>query len=346
MVNIVNRQDVAKRLIEMDLYDMLEAFDKCSQNARVHFMFGGLLYLAMIISGSVDWCNKAGIAVACYVDKELMDKLRAKVKLYSNDDVIPLVDQIVLMQRIINVEKQYWLDLQAQSGIKCPKFLIPDIGTYSINDYFIGNTLGYAYEYSPLNPQGRPIIEVLFGASKEASLSYTLAMQLGQTMQELYTNISGSSYILKNTGDQDISVTARDFRMGNRRFFKQRNAVFALNLYCRINYLLELFLLVSKPKSMLTFRMMYVTFYHLKCDLDNFGLNCVHYNMPYRNKTFRNVMAHYSLFGKIDDNEIIENVVGFGLFEKYFGVPFEVVNQALVDELRKTRDSLGKYVKI
>ena len=342
----MDRQEAAKQLITMDLHDMMEAFDMCSGNTRTHFMFGGLLYFAMVISGSVDWCNKAGIAVTCFADKEIIDKLRAKVKLYSSDDVIPLVDQKQLMNRIISVEKQYWLDLQAQSGKKCPKFLIPDLGTYIIDNYYIGTTLEYAYEYSPLNPQGKPILVALFGKSKEESLAYMFAMQVGQTMQELYTAITGSSYILKNNSNGNIIITDRDFRMDNRRFFKKENAVFAFNLYCRVNYLLELFSKICKQNSMLTFRMMYVTFYHLKYDLENLGLNFVHYDMPYRNKVFRNVMAHYSLYGKINDNEIIENVTGFGMFEKYFGESFDVVNQALVDELRKTRDSLGKYVKI
>ena len=171
-------------------------------------------------------------------------------------------------------------------------------------------------------------------------------MQVGQTMQELHIALTGTSYILKKYEDRDLSVTKRDYRMDNRRFFKKENAIFAFNLYCRLNYLLELFSKLCKPKSMLAFRMMYVTFYHLKYDLENFGLGFVHYNMPYRNNIFRNAMAHYSLFGKIDDSEIMENVIGFGLFEKYFGQSFDVVNQALVEELRKTRDSLGKYVNI
>lgn len=342
----MDRQEAAKQLIITDLHDMMESFDRCSDNNRTHFMFGGLLYFAMVISGSIDWCNKAGIAVTCFADKEIIDKLRAKVKLYSSDDVIPLADQKQLMKRIISIEKQYWLDLQAQSGKKCPKFLVPDLGTYLIDDYYIGTTLEYAYEYSPLNPQGKPILDVLFGNSKEESLAYMFAMQVGQTMQELYTEISGTSYILKKNGNGNLIITDRDYRMDNRRYFKNDNAVFALNLYCRLNYLLELFSKMCKPKSLLTFRMMYVTFYHLKYDLENLGLNSVHYDMPYRNKVFRNVMAHYSLYGKINDNEIIENVVGFGLFEKYFGESFDVVNRALIDELKKTRDSLGKYAKI
>ena len=57
-------------------------------------------------------------------------------------------------------------------------------------------------------------------------------------------------------------------------------------------------------------------------------------------------MAHYSLFGKLSATEIIDNVTGFGLFEKFFKESFEAVNQALIDELTKTRDSLEQYITI
>ena len=80
--------------------------------------------------------------------------------------------------------------------------------------------------------------------------------------------------------------------------------------------------------------------------LDNLDLTSIHYNMPYREPRFRNAMAHYSLFGKLSTTEVIDNVTGFGLFEKFFKESFETVNQALINELTKTRDSLEQYVTI
>lgn len=72
----------------------------------------------------------------------------------------------------------------------------------------------------------------------------------------------------------------------------------------------------------------------------------IHYHMPYRDRHFRNAMAHYSLFVKIKDDEIDESVIGYGLFEKYFGVAFHVVNEEMITELKKTRDSIEEYVII
>lgn len=342
----MDRKDAAKKLIINDLKGVMDAYSRCEEGTRAHFMLGGLLYFSTIISGAVDWCAKANLAVNCFADKEIIDKLRAKVKLYSNDDVIPLEQQRILMSNIIRVEKQYWVDLQEQSGEYCPKFLISDIGSYLVNSHYIGNTLEYAYEYSPLNSLGIPILEALGGESRDSSLAFTFGIQLGKTLQELYSKISGQAYILPQNNKCQIEIMDRDFRMDSCKFFKKQNAIFAFNLCCRINYLLEVFFPLCERYPMLAFRMMYITFYHLEADLKSLGLEFVHYNMPYRNQYFRNAMAHYSLFGKISDGEIIEDVVGFGLLEKFFGKPFDAVNRELINEFRKTRDSLEEYVII
>ena len=60
------------------------------------------------------------------LDKETIDKLRAKVKLYSSDNIIPFNEQKRIMEAIVRIEKQYWLALQAKSGKWWPKFIIPD----------------------------------------------------------------------------------------------------------------------------------------------------------------------------------------------------------------------------
>ena len=342
----MNRQECAKKLIIEDLETISNAMFRCDENTKVHFMLGGLLYFAMIISGAVDWCNKANIKVECFANKRIIDKLRAKVKLYSSDSVIPFGKQKKLMDKIVSVEKQYWLDEQAKSGIWCPEFLIPNVGSYIANEHYIGNTLEYAYEFSPLNPSCQPILEAIGGQDKESSLAYIFASEMGQTVQELYTKISKNKYNPKSYDYNKITIRDHDFRMSNQTYFKKDNAIFAFNLCCRINYLLELFSPLCANDTILAFRMIYITFYHLKLDLENFELNDIHYNMPYRDDIFRNTMAHYSLFKKIDESEIIDNVIGYGLFEKFFNKPFEVVNQEIVYELIRTRNSLEKYVKI
>lgn len=341
----MNRQEAARKLLENDIKGIIDIVASCSGDTSTHFMLGGLLYLATIISGALDWCEKANIQAKCFADREVVDKLRAKVKLYASDNVIPLPEQKVLMSSIVEIEKQYWIDCQAKSG-KCPISWIPDVGAYRVNGHYIGNTLEYAYEYSPLNPEKKAILDALGGKDKESSAIYQFAVQLGKTLQNLHTQVVGQRYLWSRGNDDIISVQSINFRMSNRRFFRNDNAIFAFNLCCRVNYLLEMLYPLCEHNSLLAFRLTYITFYHLKFDLENLGLEQVYYDMPYRDKTFRNTMAHYSLFGKISDAEIDEHVIGYGLFEKFFNAPFQTVNDSIIMELRKTRDSLEQYVKI
>lgn len=140
----MTRQDAAKAMLTEDIIGIAEAINLCFDETRSYFMLGGILYIATIISGAVDWCTKANICFQNFIDKELADKLRAKIKLYSSDEAIPLKKQKKLMSQIVSVEKQYWMDKQAESGKWCPKFLIPDVGAYRVEGHYIGNTLEYA----------------------------------------------------------------------------------------------------------------------------------------------------------------------------------------------------------
>jgi len=67
--------------------------------------------------------------------------------------------------------------------------------------------------------------------------------------------------------------------------------------------------------------------------------------MPYRDDNLRNAMAHYSLYGKLDESDIQEDVIGFGLFEKTVSADFEQVRSALLSEMEHTRNDLEKYIK-
>ena len=339
----MTRQDAAKAMIKDDLIGITEAINICSEETRAHFMLGGLLYIATVVNGAIEWCEKDNINVQSFIDTELITKLRTKAKLYSSDKLIPLEKQKKLMSSIVSTEKQYWIDQQDGNGIPYPDFLIPDVGSYIVNGHYIGNTLEYAYEFSPLNPKKIPILEAICGNSKEESLIYKIAIQIGQTMSSLYDTLGIQRGIKKHYDEITIVTKDHDFRISNHTFFEKENAIYAFNLLCRVNFLLEMLLPLNK-NGFLSFRMMYITFYHLKFDLENLGLKEIHYNMPYRNKLFRNAMAHYSLFGKLSTAEIIDNVTGYGLFEKFFEEHFEVINQALINELAKTRDSLEQYV--
>lgn len=339
--------EIAKSIIVEDIKGLVDACSYCKNENRSYFMLGGLLYFATIIDGAIKWSERAHIDIDSLIDNDLIEKLRAKAKLYSSDKKISINEQRELMSKIVTVEKQYWIDAQAESGMYCPDFLIPNMGLYILNGHYIGNTIEYAYEFSPFNPELIPILDVLTKPEKDGfPMIYHFSTKIGRVMQELHLKLKGDLCHIDNGKSKNlVLITDKDIRMEDSSFFEKENAIFVLNLCCRINYLLEFFEPLCTNKF-LAFRMIYITFYHFKNDIESFGLDHIHYNMPYRNKVFRNAMAHYSLYGKIEDFDIIDNAIGYGLVERFFQKPFETVYKELLYEFSQTRDSLEKHIKI
>ena len=79
----MTRQDAAKAMIKDDLIGISEAINICSEETRAHFMLGGLLYIATVINGAIEWCEKANINVQSFIDTELIAKLRTNPQYFS-----------------------------------------------------------------------------------------------------------------------------------------------------------------------------------------------------------------------------------------------------------------------
>ena len=346
MVTHMKREDAAKQMILSDCLDIMDIFCRCDDTVRQVFMLGGLGYFALIIDGAIKWCNKANITLHSQ-SSELLEKLRAKVKLFSSDSAITFEEQMRLYEEIIAIEKQYYIDLQAASGKWCPKFLIPDMARFAIDNHCVGNTIQFAYELSPFNPQKEPFAVAMGRKADTLPLSYTFSYELGQSIREIIQVLSNRSYEI-NYKPIALAYSEKDIRVNNHRDLKSKNrARQVFNLSCRLNYILELLIPLCKPGSLLPLRLAYITYYHMERDLENLQLTKrIYYHMSHRNRNFRNAMAHYSLYGKIEDSEIREDVVGYGLFEKLLSTTYEEVCESLFPEMKRTRDTLEKYIRV
>ena len=346
MVTHMKREDVAKQMILSDCLDIMDAFCRLDNTLRPVFMLGGLGYFALIIDGAIKWCSKAKIKIQ-FKSSDILEKLRAKVKLFSSDSAITFEEQMRLYEEIIAIEKQYFIDLQAASGKWCPRFLITDMGKYIINDHCFGNTIQFSYELNPFNPQKMPFAVAMAPKGDTPPLTYTFSYELGQCMQEIIQVLSSHSYEI-NYEPIALPYSKKDIRIDNHRDLKAKDgAVQIFGLCCRLNFILELLPPLCKPKSLLPFRLAYITYYHMEKDLENLQLTKqINYHMSYRNKDFRNAMAHYSLYGKIEDSDIQEDVVGYGLFEKLLSTTYGEVCENLFSEMRKTRDALEEYIRV
>lgn len=341
----MRKEDAARQMILDDCIDSLDIFCRCSKSLRAVYMLGGLSYFALVIDGAIKWCNKANIPLQCK-GSPLLEKLRAKTKLFSGDTTISFQDQMVLYDEIISIEKQYYIDLQRQSGKWCPKFLIPDMGRFSIGNHCVGNTIEFAYELSPFNPEKKPFAVAAKSREGHSSIPYLFSYELGGNIQSIIQALSGQSYVLNYFPDESISLSEKEVRIGNISALKKAYAIQISNICCRLNFILELVLSLCADNRLFPFRMAYITYYHLREDLLNLKLNQVHYHLQYDSRELRNVMAHYNLFRRLDDSDVNTSVIGYGVFEKLVSASYEQVSKSLFDEMRKTRDALERYIKI
>jgi hypothetical protein len=143
--------------------------------------------------------------------------------------------------------------------------------------------------------------------------------------QEIVTKMTGETYKLQYASNTTQLHDVKDFNF--RQKFGEIDNILIFSFMCRINYLTIFFKQSCRKDSMLYLRLIYITFYSLKNALDSLKIDCGQIFDEFYNRIFRNCMAHYSLFQKINSEEIIPSVIGYGLIEKYFHVEYhELIN--------------------
>lgn len=330
-------EEVAKNFIIDDCNTLMKLIMCMPNSISSVFHLGSFSYMSLVIEGALKWCERKKIAVGNYDIQSTLEKLRAKAKLYSDDNKLTFQEQQSLLLQVAEDQRNYWLNLPWRFGPKVPAFLVDDIGIYTINGHHIGNTVEYAYELSPFigNGWSFDVNRMMFEFSRSCGQAVaSIAISLGNTIPNVNSVIEGVS-------NSNIRIKNIDYKMKKLPFLKGEFSFVIYNLICRLNFLIELYIpLCNSINELLAFRMAYVTYYHLSNDIMNLNLSDCYYNGSLNNKDFRNAMAHYSMFGKLFDSEIQEDIVGCGLFEKYFKSEFYEVRDKLYSFLYKTRDSL------
>ena len=307
-------KEMAKELLIQDCLDLVNAVFCVSENDRPVFILASAPYMCLVANEAYAWCRKSKIPLNPFQSKELLENIRAKAKLFSNDTIMPFDEQRLMIEKIIKIEHAYYKKLAKPY---CPDSLIDDVGTYMLNNTYIGNTVQYAYDFHLFSKPNRSIYE-----SGDEIKSFST--ELGSVLQEIITALTGEPFVIPQKVDTTQLHANRDFNF--QRKFKQINNILIFSLACRINFLLRFFKKNCPQDSMLYLRLIYITFYSLKNELQNMKIDCRHIFDSYFDKGFRNCMAHYSLYQKINDSEINPSVVGYGLTEKYFHVDyFELV---------------------
>lgn len=310
MYDKIEIKDFAKKMLTQDCIDILDATFNVSKKDGPVFALAAAPYICLVTNEAYEWCKRAKINISPFESKTILENIRAKAKLFSNDKIVSFEEQRTAFRKIIRTEHTYYKDLAKPY---CPHFLIDDVGTYTINKIYIGNTIQYAYDFQLFSKPNTPIYE-----SGNEIMSFST--EIGSKLQEIVTKLTGEAYKLQyNSGTIQLH-TDKNFNF--RRKFVQVDNILIFSLICRINYLMSFFKQNCPQNSMLYLRLIYITFYSLKNELDNLKIDYGRIFDGYHDRTFRNCMAHYSLFQKINSNEIMLSAIGYGLIEKYFHIEY------------------------
>ena len=327
-------KDYAKKLISQDCIDLYDAISSNLPENNSYFMLAAMPYICLVTNEACEWCKKAKKSIKPFKSKTILEKIRAKSKLFSNDRGVTFLEQQLALKNLVEIEHFYFKSLAKPY---CPDCFITDVGTYSINNIFIGNTIQYAFDFQSFYKPNKSVYQ----SGEEIKL---FTEEIGYKLQEIITNLTGEHYSISNSVHLHYDVKEKDFIY--KKKFNKINNIISFSISCRINFLLIWFKQNCRTGSMLYLRLLYITFFSLKDDLDNLGISYENIFDNHYNIKFRNSMAHYSLYNKINDSEILPKVIGFGIIEKYFNIDYIEIVDIIEVKLYKISALLDEYFKI
>lgn len=130
---------------------------------------------------------------------------------------------------------------------------------------------------------------------------------------------------------------------------KYSHNFFLFSMLCQINFILIGINAFIKEEIPTKLRFSYILYYYLLKVIPDVNKELgvtLHMNNTYYSDKFRNAMAHYKLGVALQESEIIDNDIMFGLTQKYFGVDYMAVKQDIITELKSLSKQIKKHLDI
>jgi hypothetical protein len=142
--NKIDVKELAKKLLTQDCIDLLNAIFSVSREDMPFFLLAATPYICLVTNEAYEWCIKAKININPFKSKTILENIRAKAKLLSNDKIVSFEEQRTAFKNIIKIEHNYYKNL---ANSNCPDLLIDNVGTYTLDNICIGNTIQYSYDF-------------------------------------------------------------------------------------------------------------------------------------------------------------------------------------------------------
>ena len=338
-------KDLNTILVANELKSLYAITNSIIKNKNNSILFMGFSnYSILLITEIYNYINKVYNKSITYPLKRRLNESRGRIKEYNIDseNILKKIDDLNY-----NSFEHYSKDLPVITKVFFKK-LITNLGIYKYNNAIISNTFLIAKDLKPIIYKNNKInkekiIETSEVLGKSLFLLHSVFFKGEQHFTE--TNITET-------------IISEDYNVIKKNKLLKSNidiniSLFFLDILSIINYcivIIDKFEICDELKYRIFYLAYYRTYHNLKIVVDNNSNDYLaikkiikKYNFL-DNRNFRNSMYHYYLVDKLEENEIINDQMYYGIIYKYFGIDDIDYKKQLKIYLKETSDSLSEYI--
>lgn len=326
-----NVQIAAFELIQADarfLYTITD-IQKNAKNISSNYIMMSQPYIGIFADGAEQWCRKVGLDAPRFSkkEKEYYTSLRKSHKLLE----LTYTEYETKLMKKYNENDAYFYKIRR---LREKIFGYYNIGTDLCNNKFCGNTV-LCDLYTPID---------LLGNEEAGIWIRDISVIVGEIAAFFEcTNFPPYKY------DDTLNICYRDYHFfKNCPLKKKTNLGFALfSILCSINYVIEFIENYFYEEIPQKLKFSYLLYYYL-CDFiyqlnlrngTNFTINT-----SFKNRNFRNCLAHYGLGQFLNEKEIIANDVLKGLTNKAFNMSYMSTKKEIYKILYNLVSQIENYI--
>lgn len=322
-------QQIALKLIQSDasvIYNICVIYEKKLKNTNNICML--LPYIGLFTFESENWGNKVKLKPPKFseVERNFHCFLRNDIKIFNNN----YQELKILFKNKIEESDNYYFENRSFLSILVDEYY--NIGADKLGDLFCGNTI-LIYTYLPMT------IEEL----KKQNDIYKLSIIIGRLCR--YYKITP----IKEYNTNSIETCTNDFNWYTNTLFKDSSieTLCYFSILCCINFIIEFIENLFIEEIPQKFKWAYLLYYYL-CDLvdeiNKVDKTIFKINTDYKNREFRNCIAHYGLRQFIKKEDIVYNDILFGLTQKGFNKDYFEIKEIIYAELKNFKKQIEQEI--
>lgn len=325
--NLTRVQQAAYNLIQSDarFIDTLVAIQQNAKKINTNFIAMSQPYIGIFADGAEQWSRKVGLNAPQFSneEKEYYTLLRGNHKLFD----LNYSDFMSLIIKKLGEHNDYFYQIRIFKDYY-------NVGADLFEGKYCGNTVLCAM-YTPI---------FKFEDNSVGLYFKDLSIVVGKIASYFECTISGPYKY-----NERLEAHYKDFHFFEQCPLKVKtNLGFILfSILCSVNYVIEFinsYFMEEIPQKL---KFAYLLYYYL-CDfiqdLNLYNNTNFVLNSAYKNREFRNTMAHYGLGQYMNENEIMEDDLLKGLTYKAFNMDYISLKKEIYKILKELTVQIESYI--